>query len=396
MDPSTLLAGTTPMFCPNQNCEHHAVTDPDKTLPKNLAPKNPVSDKTARWFWRFGKRRTTAANARLQRFKCKSCGRSFTQTYYTLEYRLKKHCLHEPVFSYSNDNLTNRQISRRLSIAEATVRLRLQQLARCAMLKHTQLTATFTITEPLVYDGLENFAQSQYDPNNINHVIGRESYFMYDFGFSPLNRKGRKSDRQKKIEGNLEEHYGRYPVDAVYTNTRDVFKRVFAKCRPSAGSPIELLSDQHYLYRRVLAREFRHIPIRHHQTSSLDTRTYKNNLFPVNHADMLVRHHSSAFRRETIAFSKNHLAMIDRYLLFMTFKNYFRPQFVKPHKRNPGANTNSPAMAAGVVDKIFSFKEFFSQRISKLHVSLSKEWSGYYTKTNTYERMRRVAAYAGI
>ena len=46
-------------------------------------------------------------------------------------------------------------------------------MARWAELEHAKLTENLQIEEPIVYDGLENFSFSQYDPNNINHAVGK-------------------------------------------------------------------------------------------------------------------------------------------------------------------------------------------------------------------------------
>jgi hypothetical protein len=251
---------------------------------------------------------------------------------------------------------------------------------------HSRITKSATISEPIAYDGLENFAKSQYEPNNINQAIGRESLFIYDFNFAPLNRKGRMSDRQKLKKEKLDLMLGRVPQFAIASSTRTLLKRLIKKVNPEHQKLI-LLSDQHYLYRRaVKSLGSLKQSIDHQTVSSKAPRTYKSILFPINHADLLSRQNIKAFARETISFSKTHAAMVQKYTLFMVAKNYLRPQFTKTHKRDPTANTQSPAQKLGLTQRILKYGEIFGDKIFRLHVSLSDDWSLFFESKTPYER----------
>src|SRR5690606_24882797 len=113
--------------------------------------------------WRKGK----------QRYRCKSCGKSFGESNFSLDYRMKKRDIFASVFHLSTQGLSNRSIARTLKISETTVRNRLKHLSRQALLSWEQKLQETQITEPVVYDGLESFVFSQYDPNNLNHSVGK-------------------------------------------------------------------------------------------------------------------------------------------------------------------------------------------------------------------------------
>jgi len=308
---------------------------------------------------------------------CRACGKSFSETVASLDFRMQKRGIFAPVFQQFCEGLCNRQIARLLKVDERTVRIRLRRLAQQSLLQHTNRIRSETIAEPICFDGLENFAASQYEPNNVNQAIGRDSLFIYDFGFCPLNRKGRMSDRQKLNKAKLEASLGRFCRHAIRSSSTEVFGRLLDK--RSSGAVLTLLSDQHFQYPRAIRKlgaEAKHIE--HVTISSKAPRVYRHILFPVNHADLLVRQHVKAFQRETISFSKSHGYMAQKFALFLAWKNYFRPQFTKKQKLNPASNVRTPAMALGLCPKALAFKDYFRGRYCKTQITLPAEWELFF------------------
>ena len=72
--------------------------------------------------------------------------------------------------------------------------------------------------------------------------------------------------------------------------------------RPSGGVAA-IDSDEHPAYAQAF-RRLRNRRIQHRTTSSRAPRCARNPLFPVNLADLLLRHCGANHKRETIAFSK--------------------------------------------------------------------------------------------
>ena len=319
-------------------------------------------------------------------FRCKKCGKGFRYSSFKLSYREKKPGINSKIFELFTTGASNRHMGRIIGVSEHCIRGRLKKLAQWTLMKHAQLTRDLKIEEPIVYDGLEAFAKSQYDPNQIQQAIGKSSYFIYDFNFVPLNRKGRMTRAQKQIRADIEKEKGRYHPKAIRIATKELFSRLYER-RSSPQDALTIYSDEHFQYERAIRRDLRGCKITHFQTSSKDTRNYQNNLFAVNHADLLTRQHIAAFRRETISFSKKHERMIQKFILFLGWKNYFRPIFVKPHKRRKERNTRTPAMEVGICSKILKFHEFFDLRLTPKQVPLNREWDCFYHEKPTYSRI---------
>jgi hypothetical protein len=369
-------AGTafiSPPYCPNPRCFWHSR--------ENIAGAK---------FWLkegFAVRKNGSSE---QRFRCNYCFRKFSNSIFTLDYRNQRRgYLNAQIFHGVVHGRSNRSLSRRLACSESLIRRRLLRIFRCGLLKHSSILSNLKLFEPIAYDGLENFAGTQYDPNHLNQAIGAESLFVYDFNYCPLNRKGRMSPRQKlkllKIVGDQ----GRYDPKAVRDSTGTLLERL-ARLAQKSKCKLTLFTDEHFQYDRAinwdLPKDLRSW-IEHKTVSSKATRNFQNILFSVNHMDLLIRDRSSAFKRETIAFSKKASRMVQRYALFMFYKNYMRPRFVRPHKRDPRAHTHSPAMYLGLSSKLLKFYEFFNPReIFKRAEDLGTEWRLYFEDVVPYAR----------
>lgn len=338
-----------PPFCPNENCVHH---------------------NGSKGFWqRNGTKELKRFPYLSQRFCCKDCGRSFSYSFFFLEYRAHVFGKNEAIFTAHRTGTSICEIARSIGHSECMVRGRKRKMNLWGLLQHAKFSENLQVEEPIVFDGLENFSFSQYDPNNINQAMGKESFFVYDFNFCPINRKGTMRPGQKKKKEKIEKLYGRYPGDSIRTSSRKVFERLLSR----AGQELVLYTDEHFQYRRVVDVDLKGANITHLKTSSKISRNYQNPLYPVNYLDLQIRQESAAFRRETIAFSKHSIAMLESYFLYVLYRNYMRPKFIKKSKTDPRAK-ESPAMRVGLTKKILSFDELFHCRVLPTHVKLNEDW----------------------
>lgn len=255
-------------------------------------------------------------------------------------------------------------------------------MSRYGILIHAKFCEKMKVEEPIVYDGLENFTCSQYEPNNINQAVGKKSHFIYDFNFCPINRKGTMTPYQRARKRKLEKKHGKFPTDGLRTTT----KRIFSRLAQKAPGTLTLYTDLHFQYRRVVEEDLPHLKIEHLKTSSKAIRSYSNPLFAVNHIDLQTRQETATFRRETIAFNKHSIAMQEGFLLYALYRNYLRPKFFKKQKTNPLSSTTSPAMKVGATNKILSFKELFGCRVLPTQVKLNEDWRNLYHRIDPLSR----------
>jgi transposase-like protein len=310
----------------------------------------------------FSRAVQSASAKRRQRFFCSSCLRKSCDHSLSLCFRLKKLdlALNGKIFTLFIEGISQRRISRSLSISEHCVQIRLRRLAVQALHFQSNILQPFRIHEALCFDGLENFAASQYDVNNLQQALGRDSLFIYDFNLATLNRKGHMSPWQINRLSDIESLNGRYNPRSIRHATVDILSRLYQK--RSALYPFTLISDEHFQYRRAINIDLSQLKIDHVTISSKISRNFQNILFSVNHADLLIRQRVAAFARETISFSKTHASMCQKYALFMIYKNFMLPQFSKKHVRRPMAHQQSPAQMIGITNRVLNFSDIFQRK----------------------------------
>ena len=102
----------------------------------------------------------------------------------------------------------------------------------------------------------------------------------------------------------------------------------------------------------------------HEATSSKEARTTANPLFPVNLADMLLRHSSANHKRETIAFSKRRQGALYRMAIWTVWRNY-----IKDTSEN--RRTGPPAVGLGLIQRAMTVPEVLAERCFPQEVGLS-------------------------
>src|SRR5690606_25930931 len=101
----------------------------------------------------------------------------------------------------------------------------------------------------------------------------------------------------------------------------------------------------------------------------------------------------AAFSRETICFSKKASRMMDKYLLYICYKNYMKPQFVKAHRNDPDTLTKSPAMRLAITDRLLSFGDFFGFRHPSPDLdTLPLDWKHLYLDQVAFTRSLKHAS----
>ncbi len=355
--------GFQPPHCPNQKCRFHR--------------------RHRKWpFKRAGFFTRPSDGRRIQVFQCLHCGRRFSTRTFSATYWLRRREMLFRIATMISEGPALRQIARMLGVSHSTVMRHVARLGRHCLLFHHNLMKDHQIREPLVVDGFESFAYSQYHPFHINFAAGSDSWFIYHFTDAPLRRKGSMTRVQKVRREELEHIYGRPDPKAV---EKSMAALVCPLLKRVADSEVVIHSDDHKAYPRAfrrLAREDPRAPeIDHRITSSKARRTRRNPLFPVNLADLLARHASANHRRETIAFSKTRQAAMERAAVFTVWRNCIK-------RRAENGPAESAAMYVGVLDRLLTWRRGLRGRLFPGHARLPQEWVEYYwrrIKTAVYE-----------
>lgn len=348
-----------PPFCPRTDCPHHRCP--------------------AGWrYRRFGTYTRQCAPRTIQRYRCGACGVTFSTQTFATTYYLKRPELLEPLFFRLLACSGHRQIAREARCAPTTAMRQAARLGRHAMLFLRAHHPAGPLTEPLVVDGFESFAFSQYHPLHLNLAVGADSHYLYGFTHARLRRKGRMTERQKRRRAALERAHGRADPKAIERG----MAQALALAAPTPQG-LTVRSDEHPAYPRAL-RRLAGYALRHECTPSVAVRTPGNPLFPVNLLDLLLRQNSAHLKRESIAFAKRHQAVIERAALLALWRN-----FTKPFSENHDGGT--PAMRLGLRASPLSPRELLRERLFPSHVVLPEPWAAYYRRMEDTPGIRNPA-----
>ena len=335
-----------PPFCPRRQCEQH------------------TSGQVFRWV-RYGWYTRAAAPHRVPRFRCEHCRHTFSAQSFSTTYWLRRPDVLLPLAHGVLACSGYRQLARERHCAPTTLMRQMRRLGRHALLLLERHRPRGPVVEPLVVDGFESFAYSQYQPCYLNLVVGAHSHYVYAFSHSPLRRKGRMTDGQRRRRARLEAEDGRPDPRAIELGTALALR--LAVREPQA---LVVRSDEHAAYPRAFAR-LTGYTITHERTSSRAARTSANPLAPVNRADLQLRHNSANHKRETIAFSKRHQSVVERCAWLLAWLN-----LVKPYSERRGGGT--PAMRLGLARVPRTLAGLLRERLFPGRIGLPPEYERYY------------------
>jgi transposase-like protein len=327
-----------PPFCPNPNCNSRTSTQP----------------------WRYKKKgffEREVRPRRIQRYLCQHCHRNFSSQTFATDYWLRRGHLLDAVFHRLVSCSGLRQIARETGVSHTTVRRLADRLGRHCLLFHEQHRPETTPSEPLVLDGFRTFEHSQYWPMDINLLIGT-SHFVYAFNEAELRRSGTMRPAQQVKRRMLEEKLGRPDPKATQKQVEELLRRVV-----QPGGRVVLRSDEHQAYPRAMKR-LSDRRFQHEATSSKQARTTTNPLFPVNLADMLLRHSSANHKRETIAFSKRRQGALYRVAIWTVWRNYIK-------HTSENRKSAPPAVELGLIRRAMTVREVLSERCFPDQVGIS-------------------------
>jgi transposase-like protein len=338
-----------PPFCPNPNCPFH-------------------QDLRQVWPWkRAGFYRRRSAPQLIQRFTCLWCRRSFSSQTFSSTYWLKRPDLPELVFMKAVGAMANRQIARDLQVAPSTIDRLLARLGRHCLLFQAAMTANARPQGPVVLDSFESFEFSQYFPFQHHLLAEAETSFFWHFTDSPLRRKGRMTEAQKRRRVQLEAQLGRPDPQAVQKDVQHLLQ-VTLDGVPEAT----VRTDDHRAYPQAL-RSLK-CTVDNQVTSSRERRDARNPLFEINLLDLLLRHSQANHRRETLAWSKRRQSSADRLAIFLVWRNYVKWRWEKRCLK-------TPAMWKGLVTKRLQFRQIFGKRLFSTRIALPDRWAQYYRRT---------------
>lgn len=353
-----------PRFCPRAGCPQHLLDSPSRFRYTRCG-----------FFTRKSDRRC------FPRFRCLVCCSRFTQPAFTTSYYLKRPELLVPVAAGLNAGSAHRQIARSLDCAPSTVTRLAARLGRHALLLQARaLDRLPAIEEPIVLDHFETFVVRQEEALALATPVGQRSWFVYGIDPAPHRRGGRRSGAQKK---RLRERPGSRHTGSYRRSTERVLEILLAKLPEQRQ--LQLVSDGHPAYARVLQSHPERGRIRHHvypnpprgpkgsKPSPLAViRDRQMRAVDVLHG--LLRHTCAHHRRETIAFGRRTNAVVERGFLTVIWRNFVKQVTERRRDRT------TAAMGLGLTRAQWSWDRVLARRLFPGRSRLPRGWAKVYRR----------------
>ena len=151
-----------PPFCPNPKCSNHHYQ----------------AAEAAGVFWIRKGSYTTQVSGEVQRFRCRLCGRGFSERTTSIDYFAKKALDYPEIHRATCASESVSSIARHLGCSVASVVNRQDRLGRNCLAMQARLLEGHRLEEDLVADGFESFDRSQYVPNALN-ILGVYPHWQY-------------------------------------------------------------------------------------------------------------------------------------------------------------------------------------------------------------------------
>ncbi len=344
------MSAFIPPFCPWKGCsEHHlpSLKHPYQAyLPWGSYP--------------------TKAFGRVPRFRCSSCGRTFSVQSFSLDYYAKRVVDYQDISQRLSSCESLRAIGRNLGLSCDSVSNRISRASRQAIAAESRLASSRHPDEDLAADGFESFCVSQFFPNNIHLLVGQASQFVYASNHVTLRRKGRMTKAQKRRRSELDGRFRPTPrgIEKGFSRIATEALRLLSD---SSRESLVLWTDEKLEYIRALEGRpvFASLEaagrFRHRRVSSRAARTRANPLYPVNYFDRELRKDLHEHVRETVCFGRNVNQQNERLVLYLFGHNYQKPFRIAGELRSHAEVAGYDADAIGAeLELIWTRRAFLS------------------------------------
>lgn len=173
---------------------------------------------------------------RLQRYRCLTCSKTFSDATTQLCYRQKKRRLNPRIYELLCSGVSQRRIARLLRINRLTVVRKFLFLSDVAARQNLSDLKEFVVGSEVQFDDLETIEHTKCKPLSVAMAVDKESRHILAFSVSRMPAKGHLAKISRKKYGLREDERGK--------GWNDMFKQIAPKLRPHTV----LCSDQNPHY----------------------------------------------------------------------------------------------------------------------------------------------------
>lgn len=305
----------TPPFCPYKQCERHLEQEDES------------------WWKPCGFHQTKAFGP-VQRFRCLSCGRTFSVQTFSVHYYAKRKLCLKRLERLAASSMSIRALGREFQASCGTITNRIDRLTRQGIAIHSSLRPEAIRDESVCFDGLVSFERSKYFPADIGISITCCSRYVLGISHAITKRSGRLRPSQKDRRDLLYEG-ATFEKAAVVRSMREQLDLIASVRVLTRRRPLLIITDE----KKEYGRAFTHHSLYLEQTEdkrslhilipSTLARTFCNPLFASNYYDREVRKDQAQHRRATTCYARNAANDMSRMYSYLVWHNYDKRYLIK-------------------------------------------------------------------
>jgi len=322
-----------PPFCPNTDSHRH------------IHPG-------ARFYVLHGTYQPLCRPALVQRYLCRTCGRTFSRQTFRADYRDHKPYWNQTLYLLVASGVGIRQSTRNIGMSLRCVELKLRKIGTHTLGLNRNLQRPLEGERSFHLDEIETYeGQRNARPLSVPVLIESESRYVIWAESAPIRPRGSMTPARLEAIARSEERHGPRVDESRASLERTL--RIGAEL--AARQPIvRLFTDEKSSYPGLAKRAFGKYRLVHHQTNSREVRDTTNPLFPINHEEAIMRDLMGRLRRESWLVSKDRRYLDLALQLHISYRNLVRKRF--------NHDQQSAAQRVGLIDRRLKPGEVLSWR----------------------------------
>ena len=322
-----------PPRCPYRHCREHKQPSPGALRP-------------------WGSYQPKCRAHPVPRFRCTSCGRTFSRQTFRMDFRDHRPDLNARLFEFLISGAGLRQSARILKLSLRCTELKFRELARHLRRLNLNLQAPLSAKSILQFDEFETFEGTRVvRPLTIAFLIEKETRFLVWAESARIPVRSRRSKKRKALKLSPEEERRR-KADGSRSGIERTLRRGAALT--SAAGSVQLETDKKSSYVTLGREVFGEARLKHSRTSSRLVRDEKNPLFAINQAEAMARDLLGRLRRDSWLASKKRRYLDLALAMYASWRNLVRLRFNKDEE--------SAAQLLGFLPRRLSSQEILSWR----------------------------------
>jgi len=291
--------------------------------------------------------------APIQRFRCRSCRKTFSIRTFKADYYDKRPSLNAEVLSRLCSGTGYRQTSREIGISLNGLYHKARKLNRHLKFLHDNLMGDFHEDAVFLFDELETFeACRSTSPVTVPILIEHGSMFIVDAKSGRIPPSGKMTAKRREKIAEWQEVHGKRPNES-----RQAVASVLATLREKTAhlDQLEFVTDAKKTYPKLLREAFGADRVVQSTVSSKRTRDTSNPLFRINLTNAIGRDRLARLHRRSWCVTKRREQLDGHLSMWIAFRNYHGNRFNKDR----GV---TPAVVLGFLPRALSKGELLSWR----------------------------------